>query len=87
MYDPADLHWAEQMQARARDIGKIVGTYHEGLIEQGVPKPEAWALAQRMEQRLWQGRIFEPDEAFREVRRLLSELRTDLTENDPPVDP
>ena len=82
--DIADLHWAEQMQARARDIGNVVGAYHEGLTQQGVPEPEAWALAQKLEQRLWEERIFDPDKAWRQIQELLSELRSEFTDQDSP---
>ena len=71
-----DTHWSEQTQARARDIARIVAAYYQGLRELCVPEVDAWAKANELEARLWADRIFRPDEAIREVERLLSELRT-----------
>ena len=86
MREPADFHWAEQMQARGRDIGRVVGAYVAGLRSQGVSEAEAWASGQKLELRLWQERVFEPAAAYEEVERLLSDLRSGITKGNPPVD-
>lgn len=74
---PDDIHWTEQMQARASDIANIVGSYHAGLIRAGAPQIVAWDMAGELERRLWRTRIFKPDNAYQLLQLLLEELEDD----------
>ncbi len=53
----------DELQTLTRGIGKVVSTYRYQLEENGVPKDEAWALAQRLEERLL-GPLYDAAEEF-----------------------
>jgi len=50
--NPRATHAFEQLGATVREIACVVGQYRKELECQGVPRDEAWALAQRLEERL-----------------------------------
>ena len=83
MRHPADIHWSEQMQARARDIAVIAATYYREMLMYGVPREEAWASAKALETTLWQDRIFDPDQAWALHAELLHELRASYDDSAP----
>jgi hypothetical protein len=49
---PKTTHALDQLGAALREVGAILGRYRAALIGEGVPSPEAWALVQRLEERL-----------------------------------
>jgi len=50
--NPRVTHAFEQLGATVREIACVIGQYRMELQHQGVPPEEAWALAQRLEERL-----------------------------------
>jgi len=50
--DPRTVHILEQLTGLTGDVAKAVETYRRQLVEEGMPEPEAWALAQKLEERL-----------------------------------
>lgn len=57
MPTPADIHFFEQLHARAIDIARIVVSYRRELVDGGWSNEDAWASAQRLEKRLWDAEI------------------------------
>lgn len=49
---PRTVHALDQLGAALREVGAILGRYRAALVDEGVPAEEAWALVQRLEERL-----------------------------------
>ena len=67
--DPREVHEMEQMRARLREMAAAVAAYKQELMDGGVPEVEAWASAQKIEER-WAEIIFSEHEKGRDARAL-----------------
>jgi len=67
--DPREIHDVEQTAARLREMAANVAAYKQELMDGGVPEVEAWASAQKIEER-WAEIIFSEYEKGRDARAL-----------------
>lgn len=52
MIDPRSIHSLDQLSGVLREVADRLATYRQRLLDGGVPEDEAWALVQRMEERI-----------------------------------
>lgn len=50
--DPRITHALDQLSGLTGDVSRAVATYKRQLIDEGMSEAEAWALAQKLEERL-----------------------------------
>jgi hypothetical protein len=52
----------ENVERSTKDVARVVAEYRKSLVDGGMPEPEAWTLAIRLEERLL-GPVFQQAEA------------------------
>lgn len=53
MLDPRAVHALDQFTGLVREMANVLTAYRKELIVGGMGDAEAWALVQRLEERLW----------------------------------
>ena len=59
--DPKTIHMLDQITGLTGEVAQQVAAYKKKLIAEGMTEVEAWALAQRLEERLM-GPVFDDAE-------------------------